>query len=69
MFFNDMVKKTVIAKITKPIVNTADDSYLFVQTFRAIELEGETAKADAAILQADENTGEIIDADYEVAEE
>ena len=69
MFFNDMVKKTVIAKITKPIINTADDSYLFVQAFRAIELESESAKADAAILQADENTGEIIDADYEVAEE
>ena len=64
-----MVKKTVVAKITKPIINTADDSNLFVQTIRAIELESETAKADAAVEQADANTGEIIDADYEIAEE
>ena len=71
LFFNDMVKKTVVAKITKPIINTADDSNLFVQTIRAIELESETAKADADqdAAVASEPNGEIIDTDYEVAEE
>ena len=70
-FFNDMVKKTIAAKITKPIIRTADDSNLFGQTIKAIELESETAKADADqdAAVASEPNGEIIDAEYEIAEE
>ena len=58
-FFNDMVKKTVTSKITRPIIRTADDSYLFAQTIKAIDLDSETAKADAAVERADANVGEI----------
>lgn len=70
-FFNDMVRKTVTAKITKPIIRTADDKYLFGQTVKAVDLNNETAQADAAISEAvvSEATGEIIDTDYEIAEE
>jgi recombination protein RecT len=70
-FFNDMVKKTIAAKITKPIIRTADDSNLFGQTIKAIELESETAKADADqdAAVASEPNGEVIDAEYEIADE
>ncbi len=66
-FVDEMICKTVITAICKPIINASDDSDLFVQVAKSVELDEAAAEAHAE-KEENANTGEVIDVDFEETE-
>ncbi len=65
-FTDEMINKTLITAISKPIINSSDDSDLYCQTAQAISLDEKQMTAEQQI-EENANNGEVIDIEgYEV---
>lgn len=61
----DMAKRTVINKITKMVRNTSDDSSLFEQARKSIDLENAQNEAEQETIENTCSEEEYTDVDYE----
>ena len=61
----DMIKRTLISKITKNIRNSSDDSYLFSEAVEGADLNEKQAESQE-IVESKTSSEEIVDIDYSV---
>lgn len=62
LYTEEMAKRTTINAICKMIVNTSDDSDLFMETLESVELN-ETKEMNNAEVEEKMSSGEVIDID------
>jgi recombination protein RecT len=66
-FADEMIAKTLITAICKPIINSSDDSDLFCQTAQTLDINEAQAIANAE-KEEHANTGEVVDIDLDIIE-
>lgn len=67
-FTEDMMCRTVVAAICKPIINTSSDADLFGETLQSVDLNETKAQTDA-IAEEKTGTGDFIDVDFSEVDE
>ena len=64
-FMDEMVKRTLIRAITKPIINSSDDNDLFCDIAKQVEYETDAAEAKQEAEEKTASKKDAVDVDFE----
>lgn len=64
-FMDEMVKRTLIRAITKPIINSSDDNDLFCDIAKQVEYETDAAEAKQEAEEKTASKMDAVDVDFE----
>jgi len=66
-FLEDMIKKTIINRACKPIINSSSDAHLYESANRSEQVQAQAEAETQAALHA--NQGEVVDAEFHAPEQ